>query len=260
MTDEVLGRAIEMASLRAWPAIEEADLDGWKLRFSRGFTGRANSVQTLRAPEEGPRHRVLDERVEACERWYRERGRPVLFRMTPYSEPGLDETLAARGYERANPTLVLQRVPAGLTPRLEGLFLEGAPLHEWLGRYARFTGIPATPAPMRSIIEKSAGRPMHGLVWTAAPRRAVACGLGLLEGEFMGLFDLVVDPVERRKGYGEELVRRLSAWGVGHGAGRVYLQVTADNAPALALYRKLGFERSYTYWYRVRREIGAVRT
>lgn len=253
MTGEALGRALEMASLRAWPAIEEVDLDGWMLRFSEGFTGRANSVQALRTADQPLKRGTLEARVACCERWYGERGRPSLFRITPYSETGLEETLADLGYERFNRTLVLHREPAGLVSRADGLELHETPLHEWLGRYARFTGIPATPAPMRRIIEKSAGRAFSGLVWTSRPRRAVACGLAVLEGDFMGLFDLVVDPAERGKGYGEELVRRLATWGAANGADRVYLQVTVDNRPARGLYEKLGFEPAYEYWYRTRR-------
>lgn len=254
MSDATLHRVIEAASLRAWPALEEIDLDGWTLRHSLGFSGRANSVQSLEGVGRGIDDGLsLDERVAECERWYGERGRPSLFRMTPFSRPGLDEYLAGRGYERFNPTHVLTRDVPGLAAATAAVELREAALHEWLGRYATFTGIPATPAPMRRIIEKSTGRPMPGLVWAGPPRRVVACGLAVLEGELLGLFDLVVDPPERRKGYGEGLVRRLAEWGSGEGARRVYLQVTADNTPALALYAKLGFERAYDYWYRIRR-------
>jgi ribosomal protein S18 acetylase RimI-like enzyme len=36
------------------------------------------------------------------------------------------------------------------------------------------------------------------------------------------------------------------------GARIAYLQVTAQNEPALALYRRFGFDTAYDYWYRAR--------
>ena len=39
----------------------------------------------------------------------------------------------------------------------------------------------------------------------------------------------------------------LLGWGAAQGAGRCYLQVESDNAPALALYASLGFTRHHRY-------------
>ena len=108
MTVAPTERGVEAASLRAWPALEEEELHGWTLRYSEGFTGRANSVQAL-----GSGTLSLADRVVACERWYAERGRPCLFRLSRLSEPDLDGFLEARGYERRDPTLVLWRDVAG---------------------------------------------------------------------------------------------------------------------------------------------------
>jgi ribosomal protein S18 acetylase RimI-like enzyme len=42
----------------------------------------------------------------------------------------------------------------------------------------------------------------------------------------------------------------LAQWGQIYQARQLYLQVMADNAPALALYERLGFETLYHYHYR----------
>ena len=79
----------------------------------------------------------------------------------------------------------------------------------------------------------------------------VGCGLGVLQGGYLGLFDLVVDAAHRRRGYGAELMRGLLAWGKSQGARRAYLQVMCSNQPALHLHAGLGFAEVYRYWYRV---------
>lgn len=40
--------------------------------------------------------------------------------------------------------------------------------------------------------------------------QTVACGLGVLENEYFGLFDVVIAPAERRKGYGTQLILGLA--------------------------------------------------
>lgn len=247
MNGAELKNRVEAASLRAWPALEEEALDGWTLRHSEGFTGRANSVQALAGSD-----RPLAERVSYCEGWYEARGRPCLFRLSDLSEPGLDAHLGDRGYRRFSRTLVLLRQALTLATRMPDVELREAPLHEWLGEYARLTGVPAAPAPMSRIIRISQGRALLATLRTGRPSRVVATGLAVLDGPFLGLFDLVVGAEVRRRGFGSELVRRLVSWGFRGGAAHVYLQVTEDNNAAIGLYERLGFSLAYDYWYRIR--------
>jgi ribosomal protein S18 acetylase RimI-like enzyme len=190
--------------------------------------------------------------VGYCERWYEARGQPCLFRLSPLVEPGLEQFLAKRGYDRSDRTLVLHRRARGLDPRRAGLDVRDNGLYDWLRAYAQFTGAPAAPAPMARIIERMGGGALLGTLWGADPRRAVACGLAVVDGALLGLFDLVVAPDYRRRGFGTELVRRLATWGMVGGATDVYLQVTEANVPALGLYGSLGFREAYDYWYRIR--------
>jgi ribosomal protein S18 acetylase RimI-like enzyme len=67
-------------------------------------------------------------------------------------------------------------------------------------------------------------------------------------GGVVGLFCLAVDPARRRAGLGTALVRALLA---GSSARVAYLQVEASNAPAVALYARLGFGKAYRYCHRV---------
>jgi len=57
------------------------------------------------------------------------------------------------------------------------------------------------------------------------------------------LWCLAVDPQTRQPGVGEALVRRLIEYFAARGASDLDLSVLHDNAQAIALYEKLGFER-----------------
>jgi ribosomal protein S18 acetylase RimI-like enzyme len=80
----------------------------------------------------------------------------------------------------------------------------------------------------------------------------VGCALGVLQNDYIGIFDVIVHPDCRGQGYGERLVRALLGWGKQNLAQAAYLQVMANNAPALRLYNRLGFREKYQYWYRVK--------
>ena len=86
----------------------------------------------------------------------------------------------------------------------------------------------------------------------SADGRVVACGLGVLERESLGLFDIVTEPEQRRKGHSGRLMNGLMAWARQAEATQAYLQVMLDNAPALRLYEKMGFREIYRYWYRIK--------
>jgi len=242
-----LARRIEDASLRAWPALLSEELDGWELRSSLGFTKRANSVQ----PFATSRHSLLD-KVVACEAWYEARALPTIFRLTRFSDPGLDALLESRRYQLIDRTDVLFTPiarPWGPLPDAE--FVELGP-EDWLTVYAEFTGADRMGlGPMRAILERTRDRHVLGAVASRSSSSVAACGVAVLDRDLLGLFDLVTAESQRRSGYGAALMAHLGAWGLARGAEGAYLQVVCENAPALALYRKLGFASSYDYWYRV---------
>ena len=72
------------------PTLETVYRDGWALRFSNGYTRRANSVNPL-YPGSCP----FDDDLREPEEFYRCHGQRVVFKLTGDSLPdGLDSALA----------------------------------------------------------------------------------------------------------------------------------------------------------------------
>lgn len=247
LEDPMLPQRIEEASLNSWPALQQILFDGWILRFAEGYTKRANSVNPLYASSMD-----LDEKVLACEELYRQKGLPPIFRLVSFSAlSNLDLLLESSGYSKVAPTLVmhldLQSWSVPLDPVVE---LHEERLDDWLGLFCRFQGSPlAKHDTHRAILQAIPSNCLFASL--AHSDQIVACGLGVLEHDLLGLFDLVTDPPQRRKGYGTRLVAALLRWAQEKGATRAYLQVVKANKPARCLYTRLGFQEIYHYWYRV---------
>lgn len=243
-------RQLEERSLNAWPGVHQSLYDGWLVRFSKGYSKRANCAVPFYPGDLAP-----EDKVAWCEGEYGRRGQPAIFKILPFGDPAdLDDHLEQRGYETHDRTLVLWAPLAGRgrAPRPE----RGGPATVRSGgdgdleEYARLNGIPSAHLPrVAEILARTAG----DLRFASVPGdgRATCCGLGVLEGQYLGLFGIATDPAVRRQGRARRLVRALLDWGMRGGAQYAYLQVRAQNDPARSLYTSLGFETSYEYWYRV---------
>jgi N-acetylglutamate synthase len=243
----VIEQRIEEAAMKAWPALEEILLDGWLLRFSRGYTKRANSVNPLY-----PSALPLEDHVRRCEELYRARQQPCIFRLNSITAPGqLDQVLADRGYRVVDPSLVLKldlESANSLQPLSRDLGEET--LDAWLDLYCRFHRLERDQQHMHErILQRIPG--MRLLASFSERTEVVAIGLGVLGQECFGLFDLVTAPARRKLGHGAALVTSMLNWAREREAGYAYLQVVETNISARRLYEKLGFRELYRYWYRI---------
>jgi GNAT superfamily N-acetyltransferase len=231
---------------RAWPSFKAIDYDGWILRFADGYTKRANSVN----PHFGS-SLPLATKIAHCESAYRERGLPTIFRLTPFSQPeDLDDTLATRGYEMLDPTLVMTCSHHGvLEDKVEPVSV--VPADQWFAAFDRLRKLEAFErACHRRIIESSEGQRCFAAVIDDG--KPMACGLGVLVDDAVGLFDLFTRESHRGQGLGSSIVRLILEWASNRGAGNGFLQVHSLNAPARRLYERFGFEVAYPYWYRIK--------
>ena len=235
--------------MNAWPAMRQILLDGWVLRFSKGFTKRSNSVVPLYAPFEQQTENTLLEKVRYCENLYAREQLQTVFRLpaiVSQTSPMLDSLLEDRGYLQQDRSHVLT---CSLAPE-EGPEVTLVTLEQWLKAYCYLTGIGEPAATLHQLILKGIAGDCAFAVVTRADE-PVACGLGVVEHELIGLFDIYTHPEQRRQGLGREIVSGLLRWGQRSGARRAYLQVVSDNTAALKLYDELGFVFSHDYWYRI---------
>lgn len=239
--------ALEEISLNALPAIKTMFYDGWILRMSGGYTRRANSVQTF-----GACTQPLAQKIAYCERLYRDHGLPATFKMTAASQPPtLDQELEARGY-RAEASTSVQTcalAPFALS-RSEHVCICEKWSDEWFAEFCRMRALaPAQRADLEQLLRLIV--PQTGYALLTDQDGVRACGLGVVQEKHLGLFDIEVDQMARRRGYGKELVMQLLMWGKTMGAETAYLQVSPGNEAAVKLYAQLGFVEQYRYRYRV---------
>jgi ribosomal protein S18 acetylase RimI-like enzyme len=245
--NDALSRRIEEAGLNNLHTRRQLLYDGWLLFLSPGKAKRARSVNAHFGSSQ-----PIGEKIARCERIYSDRGLPVLFRITPFAQPpNLDDALAARGYAAFDPTLVqtlaLERPPA----RAPGADVElDAPMLE---AFIDAVGeMRASPASQRAAhLERVAHTPLD-LQPLIARRDGKVVGAGMLsiDGDIAGLFDIVTADGSQRQGIGTAIVVELLRRAWERNVRTVFLQVTGDNAPALAIYRKFGFATRYRYHYR----------
>jgi GNAT superfamily N-acetyltransferase len=241
--------ALEERSLNAWPALQTVLYDGWVLRFAGGYTRRANSVNPLYPSTLDP-----VEKIAYCEQLYTARGLAPVFKLTPASTPeGLDALLAERGYRYDAPTSVQTCALADLEPAPppDAITLAAAATPAWLETFCRLNGIAPARLPIMAQMLANIG-PDRCFLSLQRDGTTVALGLAVAERGWVGLFDIVTAAEARNQGVGRQVMLALLHWGRAQGALHAYLQVMHSNAPALHLYRRLGFAEVYTYWYRIK--------
>jgi ribosomal protein S18 acetylase RimI-like enzyme len=251
--DAAGGHALEAAAFAAWPCLEEAHLDGWRLRFASGYTKRANSANATSVSGA-----MSDAGIDEVERRYAARGLPAIFRLVSFlpDAAATDAALEARGYVLTDRSLVMTAPLSASNEALDAAAGTVALAHgaaPWLRAYQSVSGqIGPGQATHLSMLGAVDGPAAFAFDAPGGDDAAAACvGLGVLHGGRLGLFDVATREDARGQGRATRLCAGLMAWGRDAGATGAFLQVVAANARAIALYERLGFRRAYDYWYRV---------
>ena len=236
--------ALERLSARSWRGLEEEDFGDWLLRAGGGFTGRANSALAVGDPP-GP----LDAAVAEVGRWYAARDlRPQAQVPLPGSEAA-DAAFAAAGWTTVEDVLVLTAPLQPWSAPDARVHLAPEPDEAWLAGY-RYRGTPLPPVARRILL--GAEDPVFASVrLEPAPAPLAAVARGVLVEDWLVVTAVTVAEEARRRGLASAVMGALGAWAAGRGGRRCLLQVVETNAPALALYDRLGFTEHHRYHYRL---------
>ena len=273
----------EELTLNAFPVLHTEVYDGWILRFSGGEGYQGNCISPLYLST-----RAYEDKIDYCENKFREKGLPCVFKMTPNVPAALDQQLAMRQYELEDKTYIMecsltsednllsseeaQALPSGSPTGEDGaqennilakteIRLSREIDDSWLEAFLTLEGMdkdicPETARTMLNAIRKPVycaalyeNETSHGS--NADCGRIVGCGLGVVEDNKIGIYDIRVESSFRQNGIGARICRAIMEEGKKEGAQKAFLHVSASNRPAVRLYQGLGFEEAYTYWYRV---------
>ena len=229
---------------RGWPALEREELGGWTLRAAGGVTNRANSVLTAGDVAD------VEAAVDRAERWYRERGLPAVFQVSPATPRALAAELARRGYREHSRTdiLVADRAEVAAAATMNDIAVSDHPQPGWLDTWWAVDGRGGDAE--RGVVARilGGGPALYGWAGDSAAPLAVA-RLALVD-DWAGLYAVATLPEARRRGLARSLTVALAAASGDRGVRHLWLQVLADNAAAHSVYAGLGFRPAshYAYW------------
>jgi len=246
---------LERVMVDGWPPLERAEIGGWLLRASAGFTGRANSVLPLGNPGA-----PLSEAVDRCQRWYDERGLTPLFALFgpagfAVTEDPLGRELLGRGYEPSRRTAVLTTATRLLSPEVPHasgarVRLDPAPSPQWWDAWAALDGrtghAGTAPAAARAVLTGSPDQVFASLEVDGA---VAGVARAAFAHAWAGVSALHVAPGHRRSGVALQLMGALTDASRARGIRSVYLQVLQANSPARSLFERLGFSTHHEYQY-----------
>jgi len=254
----------EKLSFNTHPCLSEEVYDGWLLRFAEGYTKRANSVSVV-----GTSAVPYIEKIIYCESRYAKQNLPAVFKITPMALE-LDGLLEKQGYSAVDKTNVMtvdlmkkrdKATKSNVESKCKATDVSGKGevsvaieekfTESWQYYYFTFNKVSPASAPTAKKIQAKITNPVL-CATVYVDKKAVACGLGVLEQEYVGLLDIVVKEEYRGRGFGKVLCQALLEKAKEKGAVTGYLQVVDNNEVAKKLYRGLGFEDVYSYWYRVK--------
>jgi GNAT superfamily N-acetyltransferase len=239
-------KSLEFAAFSAWPAKEQFERSGIVYRISSGYTKRANSANII-----GAINSDSTQLIKKTEQLFADKELPCIFRTLSFSPQfEFEQHLKAKQYQNVNLSCVLSKKLQAVTQPVmpAHIKIEILTISEWFEYFC--------------MLNKQDDKLMQGhldillrikdlcsAMVLRVKGEVVACVLGVIHEDLLGIFDLYSAEHVRGKGYANMLIQALCNWAWQQGATQSYLQVLADNKSALALYEHLHYRHCYQYSY-----------
>jgi GNAT superfamily N-acetyltransferase len=271
--------SLERATLDAVCPAAQSELPGWLLPFDAADIGRARSAIPLRHDD------LTITALSAIEQLYRDQGLSPRFRIA--NTPGLrhwQDRLLELGYHQTAPVHVqitsiadmqaavlrffeterkgfllnamqatdLATSVQTFAPTQDGAIRRGkvvvldTPAQAWASVYTAQGFDPADGALRVQLLSRSR---FARYAYVQSAGVSLAAGTACISRDWLSVHGMRTLPHAQGQGLGASLLAAFTDLARQYGISRAFLQVEADNAPALALYRRFGFDTAWTYHY-----------
>ncbi len=235
--------SIEQATLDAVVPDRMERMPGWLLPVFDGTVGRARSAVPLQHSRSDP------SQIEVIAQRYRELGFAPAFRLPDVPAFGaFHERLRHLGFVPEQPSLTLVGDVDKLLRLHDGPLgeLQPVPDAQWM---AMFLGPGLDPVDGASR-SRALSRAKHTLFASVRESgRTVASGAAAFGHGWLSVHGMRTAEPYRGQGLARRVLATMAHEARRRGLGRLFLQVDAGNAPALALYRRAGMVTAWPYGY-----------
>ena len=256
-------RYLEKIAADGHKALEIEEYKDWELRFSKGYTSRANSIRIMSDPIEEIDYEV-EGKLAYAEAEYAKRGLPTIFKLTD-ADKTFSDYLESRGYTVNQPTDVMMltldgadyllKVSENVKDMVNSIVTISGDVNlsttpdGWFEPYFEFEEMTdKTQQELCKLIHSNVSIDKTYIKILQEGRVVAVASLATEDGYSL-LHNVVVDPTLRGQGLGKKLCYTAISASKSQEADYSYLQVIESNKVALNLYKKLGYEKLYTYWY-----------
>src|SRR5699024_5744173 len=240
-TKEETNKLIEMIAARAWPAKKTKKYGKWLLRAHDGVTKRANSVLTL---GEIPKEKDW---LFHIEQFYQSQGLTPCFYITESSPAALKSVLDKQQYEVDTELCILSVRPELIINKVSlqtewDLKIEPEVSATWMHAFMLLEGHDVQNIEAFTDIFRAIPL-VKGFLALKMRNEIIAVATIATEDGWGYVSNVVVSHKYRRRGVASQLMLHLALWAKNHHTESLFMQVLADNEPALRLYDTLGFVR-----------------